>query len=311
MLPDDRMKMFMPFYFVSIVDYFNAQKLGKYITQLEYQESDYKADSLKISVTDELYVLLNTDVKEKKVKAQFGVNGGTARYFNGYIVAVTPSFADGFPSVELFCLDESYPLSKDEKSRKWGNVKRSDVARKIAKEHGLIADIQETSKVIEDLVQSEESDMQLLQKLAEDETQDSIGKKKKYNINQSFWIAKVKNGKLTFRERNLATPAIRNLYYNDFDTSLISCTPSLITNTASETEESSASKGGASGSADVNENKTEVSGGTKEAEGPMAMTTNEKARRKQTGSRVAFNPKTNKWETVKNGSGGSSFGGRK
>jgi hypothetical protein len=106
-LIDDRMKMFMPFYYVSIVEYYNAQKLGKYITSLEYRGSDYQANSLKILIKDEQYVLLNAKVKGKKIKAQFGVNGGTAVYFTGYISTISPSFAEGIPSVEMFCLDES------------------------------------------------------------------------------------------------------------------------------------------------------------------------------------------------------------
>jgi hypothetical protein len=303
-LIEDRMKMFMPFYYVSIVDYYNAQKLGKYIVTLEYKGSDYQANSLKIIVKDEQYVLLNTKVQGKQVKAQFGVNGGTARYFTGYISTISPSFAEGIPSVEVFCLDESYPLSKDKKSRKWSKVKRSDVAKKIAKEHGLKIDIQETSKVIDDITQSDETDMQLLQKMAEDETQDTIGKEKKYGINQAFWIAKVSGNTLRFRRRNFDTPIIRNHYYNSYDTSLIECAPTLMTNTKTATEESSASKGGTKGSPDISEKKTETSGG------PLAMTQQEKARRKQSNNRVKFNTKTGKWEVVSYASGGGRVGAR-
>lgn len=249
--------MVMPCAYFFVEGMKNAN-LHRLVDRLEYVESDYKANTLTVDIIDNDYVLLSHMLRGKKVYAMFGYKAKVLE-FNGYIAKVTPNFSQQV-RLNLFCLDGSYQLSRIEKSRSWSNCRRCDVARKIAIEHGLTPIIASVGKVQEKISQTNETDMQLLQTLAEDETQDSIGTAVSGGIGQIMYVAKVKGGALYFQPRKLSGESLRTLWYNINDCSIISLVPNEVTNTSSPPSAKS-SKGGTS--PDVNDAKTGISGMSK------------------------------------------------
>ena len=86
----------------------------------------------------------------------------------GKITAVQTSFpANGVPQITVSGYDLSYCMTKGKRSRNWTNKKDSDVVSQIADEHGLKAKVTDTRVQHPKTEQSQESDWQFLEKLAD------------------------------------------------------------------------------------------------------------------------------------------------
>lgn len=247
--------MVMPcaYFFIEGMEHIN---LHKFVVNLEYVESDYKSDTLSVVIEDKDYQLISQTLKGKKVYSKFGYQQKVLE-FSGHIAKVSPSFKKSV-AVTLFCMDGSYRLSQVEKSRTWTNCRRCDVARKIAIENGLTPVIIAEGKIQEKISQVSETDMQFLQKLAEEETKDTIGLKFSAGINQIMYIAKVKGEKLYFHPRNLDSESLRTLWYNINDCSIISLSPNEVTSVT--TDSGSKAAQGLEGLPEVNDANGEISG---------------------------------------------------
>jgi hypothetical protein len=86
----------------------------------------------------------------------------------GIITSVKTNFpANGLPQLTVSGYDRSHRMTKSKVSRNWDNKKDSEIAATIAKEHKLSAIIQDTKICQPKVEQYQESDFQLLKKLAE------------------------------------------------------------------------------------------------------------------------------------------------
>lgn len=86
----------------------------------------------------------------------------------GIITAVQTSFpASGLPQITVSGYDLSYCMTKGKRSRSWEKKKDSDVVSQVAREYGLNPVTKDTQVEHPKIEQSQESDFQFLEKLAE------------------------------------------------------------------------------------------------------------------------------------------------
>lgn len=86
----------------------------------------------------------------------------------GIITAVQTSFpASGLPQINVSGYDLTYCMTKGKRSRNWEKKKDSDVMSQVAREYGLNPVVEDTRVEHPKIEQSQESDFQFLEKLAE------------------------------------------------------------------------------------------------------------------------------------------------
>lgn len=90
------------------------------------------------------------------------------RLHRGLITSVQTSFpASGLPQINVSGYDLSYPMTKGKRSRNWDQKKDSEVVALVAREYGLTPVTEDTRVTLAKIEQSQESDFQFLEKLAE------------------------------------------------------------------------------------------------------------------------------------------------
>lgn len=86
----------------------------------------------------------------------------------GIITAVQTGFpASGLPQITVSGYDLTYCMTKGKKSRSWEKRKDSDVVSQVAREYGLNPVVEDTRVEHPKIEQSQQSDAQFLEKLAE------------------------------------------------------------------------------------------------------------------------------------------------
>jgi phage protein D len=86
----------------------------------------------------------------------------------GIITEVTTGFAEGgTPELTVAGYDALFPLTLGKRSRSWKNITDSGVISQIAGEYGLDSDIQSTQETHAQIEQNQESDFELMKKLAD------------------------------------------------------------------------------------------------------------------------------------------------
>jgi len=104
------------------------------------------------------------------VEIYFGYKdaGSLTLMHHGLITAVQTSFpASGLPQINVSGYDLSYRMTKGKRSENWDNRKDSEVVGLIAKEYGLTAETEDTRVTLAKIEQSQESDFQFIEKLAD------------------------------------------------------------------------------------------------------------------------------------------------
>lgn len=107
----------------------------------------------------------------KEVEITAGFESGIEELFSGLITHVRPFF-DPDPSMcilELWGMDRSVLMDREEKLKGWPNKKDSDIAREILGQYELTPDVEDTVVVHEEKVSTiiqRETDMQFLKRLA-------------------------------------------------------------------------------------------------------------------------------------------------
>lgn len=137
---------------------------------------------------------------------------------------------DGVPYIVIGAIDMTSKMTAEKKSRTWTNKKSSEVVKEIAREYGIKAKVQESLNIIEQITQEEETDAQLMARLAEDDGYVFVYSSDTDTI---YWGEKFED--LT---------ATDNLYYNSGDKSVKSFKPTLVQKNKAELaqkEESSVS----------------------------------------------------------------------
>lgn len=108
----------------------------------------------------------------KKVKIQAGFESGTEDLITGYVTHVKPLFEPdpALCTLEVWAMDESVLMDREEKLRDWPNKKDSDVAREIFEPYGFdVKGVVDTQVVHDEEVSTviqRETDMQFLKRLA-------------------------------------------------------------------------------------------------------------------------------------------------
>lgn len=107
----------------------------------------------------------------KKVTIAAGFESGTEELISGYITHVKPSF-DPDPSqctLEIWGMDGSMLMDREEKLKDWPNKKDSDIASEIFGLYGFTPEIEDTLVIHDEAVSTiiqRETDMQFLKRLA-------------------------------------------------------------------------------------------------------------------------------------------------
>ncbi|HSR98986.1 MAG TPA: contractile injection system protein, VgrG/Pvc8 family [Kofleriaceae bacterium] len=107
----------------------------------------------------------------KQIAIQIGFDGELSDVFTGYITQLQPLLpADpNACRLELWALDPSVLLDREDKRKDWPDKKDSDIAREIFQSYGLTAEVDETEVTHDSEVSTTmqcETDMQFLRRLA-------------------------------------------------------------------------------------------------------------------------------------------------
>jgi len=107
----------------------------------------------------------------KQVNIRAGLSEADDELMTGYITHVTPYF-DGDPArcvLEVWGMDASVLMDREEKLKDWPNKKDSDIASEILGTYGLTPDVEDTEVIHDEALSTiiqRETDMQFLKRLA-------------------------------------------------------------------------------------------------------------------------------------------------
>ena len=104
-----------------------------------------------------------------EVAVGYGDFSGLPTLITGAITEISTSFAEGgSPELNVAGYDGLFPMSLGKQSRSWKNITDSGVISKLADEYGLDpGDVQTTDEQHAQIEQNQESDLELMKKLAE------------------------------------------------------------------------------------------------------------------------------------------------
>lgn len=86
----------------------------------------------------------------------------------GVITEISTSFTEGgTPELTVAGYDHAFTMTLGKRSQSWKDAADSDVVLKLAKEHGLMPDIEPTSEQHAQVEQNQESDFEFMKKLAD------------------------------------------------------------------------------------------------------------------------------------------------
>lgn len=145
------------------------------ISSIDIKETDSGSDvaTLKISDPEFLYIEDNIFLEENKIKIKTGWSNTTYRNtFDGYISAIDIEFAEsGIPQITVTCMDRTHIMNRKKKSKTFQKCTRADVVKKIASSYGFKCVVDKSYKfhVQETITQSDQTDIEFIMKLAEEE----------------------------------------------------------------------------------------------------------------------------------------------
>ncbi len=135
------------------------------------EQSVTLADRFDIQFHDPLLTILDRDAFKigSEVEVAFRANGQLTPVMSGYITSVTSDVGtDTANRLVITGFDASFKLTLEQKSRTFLKQDASQVAGKIAKEHGLKARTDSAPFKYEHLLQHNETDYEFLQRLADE-----------------------------------------------------------------------------------------------------------------------------------------------
>jgi len=145
-----------------------SDEVKRRITDITLEVKESGSSTLTIKMVDNAMEYLTGSYLVKKAKVSFTCAWYSRRAeyckFIGYISVLDVDFAD-LVKLTITCLDESYPMSEEEKTRSWENKKVSEVAREIFMSYGLSAHVDDTDYVEESVSQSKQSDATFMNSL--------------------------------------------------------------------------------------------------------------------------------------------------
>ena len=205
-------------------------RLKRYITLVEFEESDSEADLVRITVSDKDLLFSNTVGLTKKmpVRVKMGFKGNLREVMNGTVSHIEADFGEeGIPSLVIGVVDSTNVMATKKKSRKWTKQRASTVVTQIAREYGLTPVVTTTPYVIDEITQEDETDAQLLMRLADDEGF------------QCYIVPASK--KLYFGDRVVDSVAKDTIYYNKGDNTVRYFRPNFVEKNKAENTQSTES----------------------------------------------------------------------
>lgn len=205
-------------------------RLKKYITLVEFEESDSEADLVRITVSDKDLLFSNTVGLTKKmpVRVKMGFKGNLREVMNGTVSHIEADFGEeGIPSLVIGVVDSTNVMATKKRSRKWTKQRASTVVAQIAREYGLTPIVTTTPYVIDEITQEDETDAQLLMRLADDEGF------------QCYIVPASK--KLYFGDRVVDSIAKDTIYYNKGDNTVRYFRPNFVEKNKAENTQSTES----------------------------------------------------------------------
>ena len=205
-------------------------RLKRYITLVEFEESDSEADLVRITVSDKDLLFSNTVGLTKKmpVRVKMGFKGNLREVMNGTVSHIEADFGEeGIPSLVIGVVDSTNVMATKKRSRKWTKQRASTVVAQIAREYGLTPVVTTTPYVIDEITQEDETDAQLLMRLADDEGF------------QCYIVPASK--KLYFGDRVVDSIAKDTIYYNKGDNTVRYFRPNFVEKNKAENTQSTES----------------------------------------------------------------------
>lgn len=156
--------------------YLNGKELDEFrysmIEKVIFEDNASGSDLLTIHIEDPEFIFLNDNIFVEDARVKF-IGGYTHNYrtmFEGFIAVIDADFPNtGSPTLTLHCMDNTHTMNRTKKKRTWNKKKRSDVVASIFKEYGLKAVIDASPRVEESITQSNQTDMDFIEKLAGEE----------------------------------------------------------------------------------------------------------------------------------------------
>ena len=251
------------------------------ISSIEIKETVDGSDTAQIKISDPefLYIDDNIFVEENTIKIKLGWSNTTYRVqFNGYISAIDIEFAsNGIPQLTITCMDNTHKMNRKKKNATFSKCTSAEVVKKIVKNYGFTCVVDSSYKFEkqETITQSDQTDIDFIQKLAQDEVYPFTARL----VGNTFYY--VKKGKL-------GTPKM-TLTYRDFPHEVISFSPKLNKETKKEEIKSATVKSS-------NKSVSKSTGTVKSSKGSVSSgsNTNEKNGKKSKKT-YTYNPATKKW----------------
>ena len=105
------------------------------------------------------------------VTIEAGLESGIEEIISGYITHVKPAFSSDMTqcTLEVWGMDSSVLMDREEKLKEWPNKKDSDIAAEIFGQYGLTPEVEDTAVIHDEAVSTtiqRETDIQFLRRLA-------------------------------------------------------------------------------------------------------------------------------------------------
>lgn len=149
------------------------------LLSLEVELDDELAGMFRLTVALQLHAdgswtYLDDDrlVPWQRVVITAGLASGTEQLLSGYITHLRPAFGDGLDQcqLEIWGMDASVLMDRDDMLRDWPNKKDSDIAQEVFQSYGLSPQVTDTGVIhdadVSTIIQRE-TDIQFLRRLAQ------------------------------------------------------------------------------------------------------------------------------------------------
>ena len=248
------------------------------IQKVTITETVEGSDSCTLQIADPKMVYINDDIyqENKRVKVVMRWHGYSHKVtFEGYISAVDIDFgSDGIPTLVITCMDNTYRMNKEKKTKTYKNKTSAQVVNSIVKKYGYKCVIQSGYNFTKQdtISQSDQTDIEFIVSLSNSETYPFTA----CLVGNTFYY--VKRGKL-------ASTPIHEMTYREFPNDIISFRPQINTEVVEVT----------SGSTNTRKKKSNVSNAKTDGSKTNATGNTTSSAKKYTTVKKKLNPKTGKW----------------
>ncbi len=216
----DNKQTFNAWYAISIRGENLDFKHRKSVTEIKIEEDVDAFDTCTITISDPDMEYISDDlyIEDVPMSIDIGFHNGTPYKVNfyGYIASIDLNFPEeGIPTMELYCIDKSHLMNRVKNSRTWENCTNADVVKYFADNYGFKCYIEQgyTFKLEESISQSDQTDIEFLRNLANNEIQP--------------FVCKVVGDTLYYVKKGLLSTPVRSLSYKKYPYEIKSFRPQI------------------------------------------------------------------------------------